>query len=102
MTVKFNTAYFIGKEELFTKFKGQTELLKKNGVKCYPTHSNDTARVQFIGAIADSLKQKTHEKNKETTNLSFKINGIGDTDASTKDCEIVYARIPQQGKPMSI
>ena len=62
MVVKFNTAYFIAKEELsFTKFKSELELLKKNGVKLNPTYCNDTACAQFIGAIADTLKQKTSE-----------------------------------------
>lgn len=66
----------IAKEELpFTKFKGQIGLLKINGVKLNPIYSHNKACEQFISAIADSLKQKTHEKIKDTTYLSFMIDG---------------------------
>lgn len=38
LILKFNTAYFIAKEELpFTKFKGQIDLQRKNGVKLNAT-----------------------------------------------------------------
>lgn len=69
MVAKFNTAYFIDKQELpYTKLKGHIELLKKN-IKVHPAYHNDTACAKFIGASADSLKQKTHEKIKDATYL---------------------------------
>lgn len=44
MILKFNTAYFIAKEELpFTKFKGQIDLQRKNSVKLNTRCNNDTA-----------------------------------------------------------
>ena len=101
LILKFNTAFFIAKEELtFTKYKGQLDLQRKNVVKLNPTYKNDTACAQFIGTIADTLKRKTHEKIKDVPYLSVMING--DTDISTKECEILYARILQQGKPTNI
>ncbi|KAK7877196.1 hypothetical protein WMY93_032098 [Mugilogobius chulae] len=101
MIVKFNTAYFIAKNELpFTKFKGHLELLKKNGVTVNPTYSNDTACAQFIGVIAESLKLKTQKKIIDACYLSFMIDG--DTDISTKECEIIYCRLLVNGKPANI
>lgn len=61
-----------------------------------PTYCNDTACAQFIGLfiITDTLKKKTSEKIKDSTYLSFMTDG--DTDVSTKECEIVYAQILHQ------
>ncbi|XP_056283011.1 zinc finger protein 862-like [Pseudoliparis swirei] len=101
LRLKFNTAYFIAKEELpFTQFKGQLDLQRKNGVKLNATYNNDTACAQFVGIIADTLKRKTYEKIKDAPYLSIMIDG--DTDTSTKECEIIYARILQQGKPTNV
>lgn len=101
MMLKFNTAYFVAKEELpFTKYKSQLDLQRKNGLKLNETYNNDTACAQFVGVIADTLKGKTYTKIKDAPYLSIMIDG--DTDVSTKECEIIYARILNEGKPMNI
>ena len=84
MILKFNTAYFVAKEELpFTKFKSHLDLQRKNGLKCNDTYNNDTACAQFVGVIADILKGKTYTKIKDAPYLSIMIDG--DTDVSTKE-----------------
>lgn len=75
----------------FTKFKSQIILLKKNGVAINPTYANHKSCAEFTGVISDTLKQKTCAKISSTQYLSFMIDG--DTDVSTKECEIVYARV---------
>ena len=101
MVIKFNTAYNIAKEELpFTQFKSQIALMKKNGLNVNPTYANDKACVQFIGVISDNLQGKTGDKIASTPDLSFMIDG--DTDVSTKECEIVSARIIENGRPSNI
>ncbi|KAJ8386336.1 hypothetical protein AAFF_G00174330 [Aldrovandia affinis] len=101
MIVKFNTAYNIAKEEMpFTKFRSQILLQKKNGLNVNPTYSNDMSCALFIGVIADTLKKRTVEKIAAVPYLSFMIDG--DTDISTKECEIVYARIMANGRPINI
>ena len=101
MMLKFNTAYFVAKEELpFTKFKSQLDLQIKNGLKLNDTYSNDTACAQFVGVIADTLKGKTCTKIKDAPYISIMIDG--DTDVSTKECEIIYARVLNEGKPRNI
>ena len=63
MMWKFNTAYFVAKEELpFTKYKSQLDLQRKNGLKLNETYNNDTACAQFVGVIADTLKGKSYTK----------------------------------------
>lgn len=101
MVIKFNTAYNIAKEELpFTAFKSQIILMKKNGLSVNPTYANDVSCAQFIGLISDTLKEKTGEKIASAPYLSFMIDG--DTDVSSKECEIVYARIIEAGRPSNI
>ncbi|ROI15239.1 Zinc finger protein 862 [Anabarilius grahami] len=101
MMLIFNTAYFVAKEELpFTKYKSQLDLQRKNGLKLNKTYNNDTACAQFVGVIADTLKGKTYTKIEDAPYLSIMIDG--DTDVSTKECEIIYARILNEGKPMNI
>lgn len=55
-----------------------------------PTYANDMAYAQFIGVIADNLQKK----------MADKIDG--DTDISNKECEIVYARVIDNGRPTNI
>lgn len=101
LMIKFNTAYNIAKEELpFTKFKSLITLMKKNGMDVNPTYANDTACAQFIGVIADTLKKQTSKQIAESVYMSFMIDG--DTDISTKECEIVYCRILRNGRPVNI
>lgn len=78
--LKFNTAYYVAKEEVpFTKFKSSK-------VRMNERYSNDTACAQFVSVIADLLKGKRHTK---ITALYLSIMTDGDTDASTKECEII-------------
>ena len=74
--------------------------MKMNGLNVNPTYSNDTACAQFVGAIADTPKGKTADKVASAPYLSFMLNGS--TDKSTKECEIIYARIVEDGKPCNI
>ena len=101
MIIKFNTAYNLAKEELpFTKFKTQIVLMKKNGLNVNPTYANDTACAQFVGVIADTLKGQTADKVASAPYISFMLDGS--TDKSTKECELIYARIVDEGKPLNI
>lgn len=101
MMIKFNIAYNIAKEEIpFTKFRSEIILHKKNGLDVNPTYSNDVACAQFIGIIGDTLKQKTSVEVANSTYISFLIDG--DTDISTKECVIVYARVLRRGTPVNI
>lgn len=65
-----------------------------------PTYANDMACAQFMGVIADNLRKKTADKIASTHYLSFMIDG--DTDISNKECEIVYARVIDNGRPTNI
>ena len=73
--------------------------MKKNGLHVNPTYANDTACAQFIGVISDNLRGKTGDKIASAQYI-FMIDGA--TDVSTKECEIVYARIIENGKPSSM
>lgn len=73
-------------------------MMKNNGLNVNPTYSNDTACAQFVGVIADTLKGKTADKVASAPYLSFMLDGS--TDKSTKECEIIYARIVEDGKPI--
>lgn len=101
MIIKFNTAYHIAKEELpFTKFKSEIILMKKNGLNVNPTYANDVACAQFVGIIGDTLKEKTALKLASTSYVSFMVDGS--TDKSSKECEIIYARMIEDGKPVNL
>ncbi|KAL3970763.1 protein unc-79 [Sarotherodon galilaeus] len=100
MMIKFNIAYNIAKEVLFTKFKSEIILHKKNGLNVNPTYSNDVAYAHFIGVIADTLKKKMSVEIANSAYMAFLIDG--DTDIATKECVIVYARILQKGRPANI
>ncbi|KAA0719570.1 hypothetical protein E1301_Tti022423 [Triplophysa tibetana] len=83
-----------------TLHQSQLDLQRKSGLKLNETYNNDTACAQFVGVIADTLKVKTYTKIKDAPYLSIMIDG--DTDVSTKECEIIYARILNEGIPMNI
>lgn len=101
MIIKFNTAYNIAKEELpFTKFKSEITLMKKNGLNVNPTYANDVSCAQFVGIIGDTLREKTALRIAPAPYVSFIIDGS--TDNSTKECEICYARIIEDGKPVHV
>lgn len=101
MVIKFNTAYNIAKEELpFTKFKSQITLMKMNGLNVNPTYANDVSCANFVGIIGDTLREKTASRIAAAPYVSFMIDGS--TDTSTKECEICYARIIEDGKPVHL
>ena len=76
--IKFNTAYYIAKEELlFTTFTSQIILMKKNWLNVKPTYSNKTACCQFIGVISEKSVQIA-----DSTYMSYMSDG--DTGISTK------------------
>lgn len=62
LKIKFSAAYMIAVEEIpFTKFSSQILLMKKNGMDISKTYDNDTACAEFVGCIADELKESTLE-----------------------------------------
>ena len=101
LEIKFNTAYTIAKEELaFTKFKPLLSLQRKNGMDINMTYANDKSCANIIGVIADTLREQTAAKVASAQYMAFLIDG--DTDVSVKECEIVYARILQNGQPTNV
>lgn len=98
MVSNFNTAYNIAKEELlFTKFKSQITLMK-NRLNVNPTYANDMTCAQFIGKIIRQPLGK--DKTASDSSPSFMIDDA--TDISTKECEIVYAHVIDNGRPSNI
>ena len=100
LEIKFNVAYMIAKEELpFTKYRSLLLLHKKNGVDISPTYDNDVKCAEFISSICESMKSDLCDRLKSTRYTSIIIDG--DTDISVKECEIVYVRILENGKPVN-
>ena len=101
LEIKFNVAYTIAKEELpFTKFRPLLLLHKKNGVDISPTYDNDVKWAEFISSICESMKSDLCDRLlKPTRYASIIIDG--DTDISIKECELVYVRILENGKPVN-
>ena len=99
MKIKFNIAYLIAKEELaFTKFHLLIVLHKKNCVDINPTY-DDVRCAKIIGQIADEIKSELAEQVKSAHYVLALIDG--DTDVSNKECEIVYVRSLEDGKPVN-
>ncbi|XP_064619500.1 zinc finger protein 862-like [Lineus longissimus] len=100
LEVKFNIAYNIAKEEIpFTKFKPWLFCHKKCGLPINPTYDNDIKCAEFVGAIADHMREILNDQLKKVRYLSIIIDG--ETDVSNKECEIVYARILELGWPVN-
>ncbi|KAJ8381179.1 hypothetical protein SKAU_G00019570 [Synaphobranchus kaupii] len=96
--MKMNVAYCIAKEELpFNKFKPLILLCKKNGADISPSYHNHVRCGEMIETIADEMKSDLAEEIGGSRYLSVMIDG--DTDASNKECEMVYVRIIINGKP---
>ena len=96
-----NIAYHIVKEELpFVKFHSLMVLHKKNGVDINPTYDNDKRCAEMIGQIADAMKESLAVKLKAASYLAVLIDG--DSDVQNIECEIVYIRILENGKPTNI
>lgn len=91
LKIKFNAAYMIAVEEIpFTKFSSQILLMKKNGMDISKTYDNDTACAEFVGCIADELKDSTLEGAQKANYISV-ITDCG-TDVSGRDNVITYCR----------
>lgn len=100
MKIKMNIAYCIAKEDLpFTKFGPLILLHKKNGVNISATYDNHVRCAEMIGQIADGMKCELATQVKHAHYLSIMIDG--DTDVSTKECEVVYVRLIEDGKPVN-
>lgn len=100
LEIKFNIAYTIAKEELpFTKFRPLLLLHKKNGVEINPTYDNDVKCAEFISVICDTMKLELRDLLESAGYMSIIIDG--DTDISVKECEIVYVRVLENGKPVN-
>ncbi|KAJ8356589.1 hypothetical protein SKAU_G00193830 [Synaphobranchus kaupii] len=96
--MKINVVYCIAKEELpFNKFKPLILLCKKNGADISPSYDNHVRCGEMIETIADEMKSDLAEEIGGSRYLSVMIDG--DTDASNKECEMVYVRIIINGKP---
>ena len=54
----------------------------------------------MIGQIADVMREELREKIESAHYLTFLIDG--DTDVSNTECEIVYIRLVEAGKPVNI
>ncbi|XP_030288667.1 zinc finger protein 862-like [Sparus aurata] len=101
LKMKFNIAYYAAKEEIaFTKFPILFALHKKNGVDINPTYNNDKRCAEMIGQIADVMREELREKIESAHYLAVLIDG--DTDVSNTECEIVYIRLVEAGKPVNI
>ena len=100
LEIKFNVAYAIAKKEIpFTKYRPLLLLHKKNGVNISPTYDNDVKCAEFISSICDSMKSDLGDLMKSAKYASLIIDG--DTDISVKECEMVYVRILENGKPVN-
>lgn len=101
LKIKINIAYFIAKEEEpFVKFGPLISLHKKNGVDINPTYDNDVRCAEMIGQIADIMRESLSAKLKAAKYLAVLIDG--DTDISNTECEIVYVRLLEDGKPVNL
>ncbi|KAK0135633.1 Zinc finger protein 862 [Merluccius polli] len=101
LKIKMNIAYFIAKEEEpFVKFGPLIRLHKKNGVDINPTYDNDVRCAEMNGEISDLMKHSLSLKLKAANYLAVLIDG--DTDISNTECEIVYVRLLENGKPVTL
>jgi len=95
---EMNVAYGVAKEELaFTKFRPLIILCKKNGANITPSYDNHVRCAEMISTIAEDMKSTLAEEVTRSRYVSVMIDG--DTDASNKECEMVYVRIIEDGKP---
>ncbi|KAL7370091.1 hypothetical protein ABVT39_019057 [Epinephelus coioides] len=88
MKIKMNIAYCVAKE-----------VHKKNGTNVSATYDNHVRCAEMIGQIAGVMKCELATKVKHTHYLSIMTDG--DMDVSTKECEVVYARLIKDGKPVN-
>ncbi|KAK0135673.1 Zinc finger protein 862 [Merluccius polli] len=87
-------------EAAFVKFGPLITLHKKNGVEINPTYNNDKRCAEMIGQIADTIKESLAAKLRAAHYLAILIDG--DSDISNTECEIVYVRLLENGKPINL
>ncbi|KAL1268691.1 hypothetical protein QQF64_034054 [Cirrhinus molitorella] len=101
LKIKMNIAYFIAKdEEPFVKFGPLIRLHRKNAVDINPTYNNDVRCAEMISQIADIMRDSLSAKLKAAKCLAVLIDG--DIDISNTECEIVYVRLLENGKPVNL
>ncbi|KAK0146550.1 Zinc finger protein 862 [Merluccius polli] len=100
LKIKINIAYFIAKEEAFVKFGPLIRLHHKNGVNINPTYDNDIRCAEMVGQIAVIMRQSLSAKLIAMKYLAVLIDR--DTDISNTECEFVYVRLLEDGKPVNL
>lgn len=102
MKMLFNSAYYLARAERpFTDFPGIIQLQKKNGISDIGnTYMNDKQARQFIGYIADNLRDELIHiiRNSEL----FSLLSHSSTDRSVVEEEIMYVRVLQDCKPKTM
>lgn len=99
LKIKFNI-YVIAKEEMaFTKFPPLIALHHKNGLDINPTYDNDVRCAEMIGQIAEGIRDALAAHVQAAPYLSVLIDG--DTDISNTECEMVYVRFVEDGRPVT-
>ena len=98
----FNTAYFVAQEELaFMKFEQLCSLQTLNGVDIGTQYTNDKRAREFVGFIADAMRQSQSEELGQVRFMS--VMSDSSTDRSTDEKEIIYIRyLNQEGLPQSL
>lgn len=97
MTLLFNTAYLVAKQDYsFLDFKQLCLLQKKNGLLIGDTYLNDKSCRDFIQYISKSMEIELKHTIKNADFIS--IMADGSTDRSCKEAEIVYLTSVTNGK----
>lgn len=100
MSIKFNTAYFLAKEELpFTKYAGLIQLQQKNGLQVSATYANDMKCAEMIQTIAKLLADDLSQKLKEAHVFSLLIDGA--SDVAGIENETIHCRLVENGRVVS-
>ncbi|XP_056461740.1 uncharacterized protein LOC130401795 [Gadus chalcogrammus] len=100
LKVKFTIGYVIAKEEIaFTKFGPRIALHHKNGFNINPTYDNDVRCAEMVGQTAEGIKDTLAAQLQAARYLAVLIDG--DTDISNTECEIVYVRFVEDGRPVT-
>ena len=76
LTVRFNTAYYLAKNERpYSEFGDLLTLQKKNGVKTSDMYRNERAGANFIHTIGTSIRQKLLEDIEKCTCFTLLMDG---------------------------
>ena len=94
----FNSAYFIGKENLaFAKFPQLRKLQKKNGLNLGETYLNDHRCKEFIQAISSVMKNDLHSQITSRRPFLFSCIANQAVDCGVIEEEIIFIRIVENG-----